>query len=170
MGVAASEQGNEYARLAADDMQDERWCMAVRLLGLVEKELDEALQHGHGLPLSDYRALCALSRSDSDPLRMGELAERIGLKDSSVTRLVGRLETRGLAQRTAAVDDGRAVAASITPAGRRRYEEAAQTYRVALGDALAGARTNFYLADLAAWVLTGESALGHSSVLDTPKG
>jgi DNA-binding MarR family transcriptional regulator len=147
-------------RRPADDAQDDRWCMAVRLLGNVEKRLDEALQHGHGLPLSEYRALCALSRPDSGPaLRMGELADRIGLQHSTVTRLVGRLEARGLAERASAGGDGRAVAASVTAAGRERYAAATPTYRAALGDALDAALDNVYLADLAAWVLTGESAV-----------
>lgn len=145
----------------ADDEQDDRWCMAVRLLGRVEKQLDDALQRGHGLPLSDYRAMCALSRPDSGPsLRMGELADRIGLKESTVTRLVGRLEARGLAERATAPEDARAVAASITADGRRRYAEATPTYRAALGEALHTALSNVYLADLAAWVRTGESAVG----------
>ncbi|WBB58096.1 MarR family transcriptional regulator [Streptomyces sp. WMMC500] len=144
----------------ADDAQDDRWCMAVRLLGRVEKELDRALQHEHGLPLSEYRALCALSRTDGgSALRMGELADRIGLKDSTVTRLVGRLEDRGLVARSSGAGDGRTVTTGITPAGARRYAAATPTYRAALGDALEGARANVYLRDLAAWVLTGESAV-----------
>ncbi|MEW1655086.1 MarR family transcriptional regulator [Streptomyces sp. NPDC093707] len=144
----------------AGDAEDERWCMAVRLLGRVEKHLDETLQRRHGLPLSEYRALCALSRPDSGPaLRMGELADRIGLKDSTVTRLVGRLEAQGLARRTAAPGDGRAVAAGITETGRQRYAEATPTYRAALGSALDTSMANVYLADLAAWVRTGESAV-----------
>ncbi|NUS17106.1 MAG: MarR family transcriptional regulator [Streptomyces sp.] len=135
--------------------------MAVRLLGRVEKHLDDTLQQRHGLPLSEYRALCALARPDSGPaLRMGELADRIGLKDSTVTRLVARLETRELAERATAPGDGRAVAASITEAGRRRYTEATPTYRQALGAALGSSLGNVYLADLAAWVLSGESAAG----------
>jgi DNA-binding MarR family transcriptional regulator len=151
-------------RRPADDAQDDRWCMAVRLLDRVEKQLDEALQHGHGLPLSEYRAMCALCRPDSGPsLRMGELADRIGLKESTVTRLIGRLEARGLAERATAVDDGRAVAASITPEGRRRYDEATPTYRAALGGALETAMTSIYLADLAAWVWTGESAVNDAT-------
>ncbi|WP_274917561.1 MarR family winged helix-turn-helix transcriptional regulator [Streptomyces sp. WZ-12] len=135
--------------------------MAVRLLGRAEKHLDETLQRRHGLPLSEYRALCALSRPDSGPaLRMGELADRIGLKDSTVTRLVGRLETQGLARRTAAPGDGRAVAAGITEAGRQRYAQATPTYRAALGASLEASTANVHLADLAAWVRTGESAAG----------
>lgn len=143
--------------------------MVVRLLGRVEKHLDETLQRRHGLPLSEYRALCALVRPDSGAaLRMGELADRIGLKDSTVTRLVARLEAQGLAQRASAAGDGRAVAASITQVGQRRYVEATPTYRAALGGALEGALTNAYLADLAAWVRTGESAVNGAAAQGPP--
>lgn len=153
---------------AADDAQDDRWCMAVRLLGQVEKQLDDTLQRQHGLPLSEYRALCALARPDSGPaLRMGELAARIGLKDSTVTRLVARLEAMGLAERTAAPGDGRAVAAGITDAGRRRYAEATPAYRTALGAALGDSLANVYLADLAGWVLSGQSAADLRPTEDT---
>jgi DNA-binding MarR family transcriptional regulator len=135
--------------------------MAVRLLGRVEKQLDTTLQRRHGLPLSEYRALCALSRAESgEAMRMGELADRIGLKDSTVTRLVGRLEAQGLAERTSGTGDGRAVTAVITETGRHRYAQATPTYRAALGGALDAARANIYLADLAAWVRTGQSAVG----------
>ncbi|MGP3977259.1 MarR family winged helix-turn-helix transcriptional regulator [Streptomyces sp. 8N114] len=175
-----TEDGEEPSR-PADDAEDDRWCMAVRLLGRVERELDETLSRRHGLPLSEYRALCALSRADAETgseetgsgetegqeaegekataLRMGELADRIGLKDSSVTRLVARLEGRGLAERAAAPGDRRAVAARITPLGRRWYADTTPTYRAALGRALEASLSNVYLADLAAWVRTGQSAV-----------
>ncbi|MEU2719716.1 MarR family winged helix-turn-helix transcriptional regulator [Streptomyces smyrnaeus] len=165
----------------ADDDEDDRWCMAVRLLGRVERELDETLSRGHGLPLSEYRALCALGRADTEArggvgdekaeataLRMGELADRIGLKDSSVTRLVARLEGRGLAERAAAPGDGRAVAARITPLGRQWYAEITPTYRAALGRALEASLSNVYLADLAAWVRTGESAVAGAHPAQPP--
>lgn len=132
--------------------------MAVRLLGKVEKQLDQALVP-HGLSLSEYRALCALSRpGNGEAMRMGELADRIGLKDSTVTRLVDRLEGRGLTQRASAGGDGRAVAAKITPAGHEQYAAASTAYRAALGEALDESLDNQYLADLARWVTTGESA------------
>ncbi|MEK2473979.1 MarR family winged helix-turn-helix transcriptional regulator [Streptomyces noursei] len=159
IGFESMSQGSSAA--PAGNAEDERWCMAVRLLGRVEKQLDATLQRRHGLPLSEYRALCALSRPDSGPaLRMGELADRIGLQDSTVTRLIGRLEAQDLAERAAAPGDGRAVAARITAAGRQRYAEATPTYRAALGAALEASMANIYLADLAAWVRTGESAVG----------
>ncbi|MBO8195546.1 MarR family transcriptional regulator [Streptomyces oryzae] len=146
--------------------------MAVRLLGRVERELDETLSRGHGLPLSEYRALCALSRAAAETpasaLRMGELADRIGLKDSSVTRLVARLEGRGLAERATAPGDRRAVAARITPLGRQWYADTTPTYRAALGSALEASLSNVYLADLAAWVRTGRSAVAGFDPVPNP--
>ncbi|MGW1996778.1 MarR family winged helix-turn-helix transcriptional regulator [Embleya sp. NPDC001921] len=145
--------GDPGAAPAGDD-EDDRWCMAVRLLGRIEQRLDQALRQSHGLQLSEYRALCALSRQDSGgSLRMGELAERIGLKVSSVTRLVGRLEAQGMAARTSVGgDDGRGVRATVSTAGHLRYEQATATYRAALGAELHAARENVHLAELAAWV------------------
>ncbi|GAB2614652.1 MarR family transcriptional regulator [Streptomyces capparidis] len=158
--MSVPESVSDGTAAPAGDAEDDRWCMAVRLLDRVERRLDETLRHRHGLPLTEYRALCALSRPDSGPaLRMGELADRIGLKDSTVTRLVARLEARGLAVRTSAEDDGRGVAATVTEAGRARHAEATPTYRAALGTALDSALTNVHLADLASWVRTGRSAV-----------
>ncbi|WP_404952669.1 MarR family winged helix-turn-helix transcriptional regulator [Streptomyces sp. 147326] len=143
----------------ADDAEDDRWCTAVRLLNLMERRLDEVLQRHHRLPLSEYRAMCALSRPEStDGLRMGELAARIGMKDSSVTRLIARLEAQGLARRAPGGGDGRAVTAVITDAGRERYAAATSTYRTALGAELDAARTDIHLADLATWVRTATPA------------
>ncbi|MFG2982161.1 MarR family winged helix-turn-helix transcriptional regulator [Streptomyces sp. NPDC048258] len=151
-------ESGELTPPPASDAEDDRWCMAVRLLGRMERQLDEVLQRRHTLPLSEYRAMCALSRPESGgALRMGELAERIGMKDSSTTRLIARLEAQGLAERTPGAGDGRAVTAAITDAGRERYAAAASTYRAALGAALDAARANAYLADLADWVRTGET-------------
>ncbi|MFD9030751.1 MarR family winged helix-turn-helix transcriptional regulator [Streptomyces sp. NPDC059567] len=142
----------------ATDAEDERWCMAVRLLGRMERRLDEALRRRHALPLSEYRAMCALSRPESGgALRMGELADRIGMKDSSVTRLIARLEAQGLAERASWSGDGRAVTAAITEVGRRRYTAATFTYRSVLGTELDAARANVHLADLADWVRTVEA-------------
>ncbi|MEU6774982.1 hypothetical protein [Streptomyces sp. NPDC046759] len=98
---------------------------------------------------------------------MGELADRIGLKDSTVTRLVARPEGQSLAVRAAAPGDGRAAAARITEAGRRRYAKATLTYRTMLGAALDASLTHVHLADLAAWVLSGHSAASGDPIAGT---
>ncbi|WP_328929439.1 MarR family transcriptional regulator [Streptomyces sp. NBC_00190] len=151
-------ESGEFTSPPADDAEDDRWCTAVRLLGRMERQLDDVLQRRHALPLSEYRAMCALSRPESGgALRMGELAERIGMKDSSTTRLIARLEAQGLAERTPGTGDGRAVTAAVTDAGRERYAAATSTYRAALGAELDAARANVHLADLANWVRNGET-------------
>jgi len=138
---------------AADDQENDRWCMAVRLLGRIETELDRVLRRRHGLALSDYRALCALVlAADEGGLRMRELAERTGLKESSGTRLVERLQRDGLTDRAARGRDLRGVYATVTDAGYARYAEATPTYRAALGAELHDAADNPYLAALVAWV------------------
>lgn len=127
--------------------------MAVRLLGRIERKLDDVLKRGFGLPLPEYRALCALVIAQEEGgLRMRELSERIGLKESSVTRLMVRLERHGLTERTTAGHDRRGVTATITDAGLKRYADATPTYRATLGAELDQAKENQYLAALASWV------------------
>jgi DNA-binding MarR family transcriptional regulator len=61
-------------------------------------------------------ALLALAERD---MRMGELATRLGLAESSVTRLVDRLVAGGFMERNASAPDRRCVVAGLTPAGSR---------------------------------------------------
>ena len=56
--------------------------------------LDAELERDHGLPLSSYEVLMYLADAEGE-LRMGELAERLLLSRSGITRLVDRLDARG---------------------------------------------------------------------------
>ena len=64
--------------------------------------------------LSDYRALDLLTHSPDHELRITELANRLGLKQSSATRLVERLEDKDLVFRDTCPEDGRGVYAVVT--------------------------------------------------------
>lgn len=91
------------------------------------------------------------------------MGDRIGLKDSAVIRPVARLESRGLAERSGTPGDRRVVAARVTPAGRDRQAGATPTHRPGLGAAPDPSPGSVYLADLAdlaAWVLSGERGAG----------
>jgi DNA-binding MarR family transcriptional regulator len=87
--------------------------------------LASELQEEQGLPLTWYDVLIQLSEADGQRLRMHELAERVLLSQSGLTRLVDRLETEGLVERTRCADDGRGLFAELTTAGldtlRRTY-------------------------------------------------
>ena len=84
----------------------------------------------HDLSPTQVRVLGILR--DREP-RMAELAQHLGLDKSSISGLVDRAEKRGLVQRDASPDDGRAVRVSLTAAGRdlARVLEAEVRERVA---------------------------------------
>ncbi|MEU5810090.1 MarR family transcriptional regulator [Streptomyces sp. NPDC047718] len=112
------------------------WDRVLALHARVERLLGRALQRRHGMGLSEYRALEELSRAGDGELRMQELADCVGLGQSSVTRLVGRLDAAGYAYKDLCPDDKRGVYAVITAEGRQRYEAARSTYAEVLSSAL----------------------------------
>ncbi|MEU6929736.1 MULTISPECIES: MarR family transcriptional regulator [unclassified Streptomyces] len=112
------------------------WDRVLTLHARVERELANALQRRHGIGLSEYRALENLSSSPTSELRMQELADKIGLGQSSVTRLVERLKGAGYAFKDLCPSDKRGVYAVITDEGRSRYVAARATYAEVLSGAL----------------------------------
>ena len=81
-------------------------------------DLDGELERDHGLPLTSYEVLMYLGDAPAGKLRMGELADRLLLSRSGITRLVDRLVRQGLIERERCEDDGRGYFARLTPLGR----------------------------------------------------
>ncbi len=79
--------------------------------------LSVELQEEQRIPLTWYDVLVQLSEADSHQLRMHELAERVLLSQSGLTRLVDRLEAEGLVARVRCSEDGRGLFAQLTPRG-----------------------------------------------------
>lgn len=116
--------------------QERRWDLVVALLGRVERELAAGLLRHHGLGLSEYRALCQLAGAADGELRMQELADALGLNQSSVSRLIARLDAAGLTHREMCPNDRRGVYTAITEQGRDRWSNAQPTYTETLRRAL----------------------------------
>jgi DNA-binding MarR family transcriptional regulator len=95
----------------------------MRVQQLVLAQLDELLRP-HGLTFARYEALVLLTFSRAGSLPLGKMGERLQVHATSVTSLVGRLESAGLVVRRRHPEDGRAVLAEITPAGREAVERA----------------------------------------------
>ena len=94
------------------------WTTLVRagtvVLAAVEGELKEA-----GLPpLAWYDVLLELRRAGPEGLRPVALEARLLLAQPNVSRLLARLEARGLVERRPVPEDGRGHAVTITDAGR----------------------------------------------------
>lgn len=82
----------------------------------------ERLMANAGVPLD--RAAVALMRqmADSDSLRPGELAHRLGVEASHVTRQVQQLQKSGYVDRVPDPDDRRAQRVRLTDAGREAVD------------------------------------------------
>lgn len=88
-----------------------------RAYSVVSRRLDNALGNLHGLGFSDFMVLYHLQRAPATRLRRIDLAERLGLTASGVTRTLLPLEKLGLVARQPDPRDARVGYASITAAG-----------------------------------------------------
>jgi DNA-binding MarR family transcriptional regulator len=84
---------------------------------------------------SKLRALDLLSEHD---LRVGQLASRIGIDDTTATRLVDRLEVMGLVDRRIEAGDRRATTVALTRAGQELVAGIAAQRQLFFCDVLAG--------------------------------
>jgi DNA-binding MarR family transcriptional regulator len=90
--------------------------------------LDAELQDERGITLGWYDALVHLEEAD-DGLRMNELAGRILLSKSGLTRVIDRMEEAGLVRRERPPDDRRVVKVFITSAGLETLQAARTVHR-----------------------------------------
>jgi DNA-binding MarR family transcriptional regulator len=94
--------------------------------------IDKEMARADLLPLDWYDALLALELSPDHKLKMSDLAEKVLLSKSGLTRLVDRLEAKGYIRREGCRADRRVAYAVITPEGLKAREESWPTYRAAI--------------------------------------
>ena len=94
----------------------------------VVRAIERDLQRAGLISLSWYDVLLELQAAPSGQLRMQELAARVVLSRTRVSRLVGELADAGLVRRHPDPDDGRATLATITPRGVTAFRRAAPVY------------------------------------------
>jgi DNA-binding MarR family transcriptional regulator len=130
----------------AVEVRAQGWRTLAALHGLIEAELERALQAEAGLSVVEYTVLDALSRQDGWHMRMQQLARAAALSSSATTRLVNRLEDRALLTRILCLDDRRGVYTELTAAGRKLLESTRPVHDATLGAALEEARATPELA------------------------
>lgn len=107
------------------------WEALLRLHAALLPRLDRAVARDGGMPLGWYDVLLELN-DGGGRLTMGELADRVVLSRTRVSRLVDELTGAGLVAREPNPDDGRSAFAVLTPEGRRRFLAAARAYLPAI--------------------------------------
>jgi DNA-binding MarR family transcriptional regulator len=86
------------------------------------------LQESQGISLPDYEVLVHLSEASEGRMRMCELATRLNLSPSGLTRRLDGLVTAGWVDRIRCNDDRRGSYAVLLPEGRLRVEAAADDH------------------------------------------
>jgi len=127
----------------ADDAVEVRahgWRTLAALHGYIEAELERELSRSVRLSVVEYTVLDALARQHGWHMRMQQLARASALSPSATTRLVNRLEERGLLTRILCDDDRRGIYTELTAAGHELLDTARPVHDEALARALDGAR------------------------------
>jgi len=104
------------------------WRDFLRAHAAVTRALEDELADEKLLPLTWYDVLVQLVEAPGRRLRMTELAERVLLSRSGLTRLVDRLVKGGLVERQPCPDDARGTYCVLTAAGFGRLRDAAPVH------------------------------------------
>ncbi|WP_248965142.1 MarR family winged helix-turn-helix transcriptional regulator [Sphaerisporangium perillae] len=132
----------------AVEVRAQGWRTLAALHGLIETALERELQSGHDLSVVEYTVLDALSRQDGWHMRMQQLARAAALSSSATTRLVNRLQDRGLLTRILCQDDRRGIYTELTAEGWDLLSRARPAHDAVLVRALAEAEAIPELAPL----------------------
>jgi DNA-binding MarR family transcriptional regulator len=90
--------------------------------------LDDEMRAACGFSLGWYDALVHLEDA-TEGLRMNDLAGRLLLSNSGLTRVIDRMEEEGLVDRERPEDNRRVVLVHLTPAGRQALGAARAMHR-----------------------------------------
>lgn len=104
------------------------WRNFLKAHAIVVDRIDHDLLAAERLPLSSYDVLIELYEAPERRLRMHELAQRVVLSRSGLTRLVDRLEAEGLLRRDRSATDRRGAYAVITEQGIEALRRAWPVY------------------------------------------
>ena len=126
---------------SAVEVRAQGWRTLAALHNLIESVLERELQAAAGLSVVEYTVLDVLSRQPGTwHLRMQQLSRATALSPSATTRLVNRLEERGLLTRILCADDRRGIYTELTHAGAAVLDKARPVHDRALEGALISAQ------------------------------
>jgi len=93
---------------------------------VITKRFDARLQN-HGISLNEFMILHQLANAQDEKLRRTDVAEKVGLTASGITRMLAPLEKLGYVRREANSRDARVSYVKLANAGKKVYLEAIAT-------------------------------------------
>jgi DNA-binding MarR family transcriptional regulator len=137
--------------------QDRTWALLVGVMIWLPAELDAYLEQAADLSHAEYGVLRCLSLSEDREIHMTRLAATASVTPSHLSRIVSRLEKRGLLERSADPTDARRTFARLTQSGAHLLSEVEPGYvaevRARVFELLDGRQVE-QLEDLAEAILT----------------
>ena len=106
----------------------EAFVRLVRGHAAATRAMNASLVADHGLTINDYEALLHLARADERRMRRVDLAQRLILTASGITRLLDGLEEAGYVERAACDSDRRVTYAVLTDAGLEKLRTASKSH------------------------------------------
>jgi DNA-binding MarR family transcriptional regulator len=129
--------------------QLDSWVSFLRSHAAITRELSAQLQREHGLTLNDYEVLLHLSHAENGMLRRVDLAERVLLTASGITRLLEGLERAGFVRKETCDSDARVSYAKLTSGGADKLRAAGVTHLRGIHELFVGRYSASELATLA---------------------
>jgi len=112
------------------------WYRMLQLSRTMLRELDRRLDDEHRISVSEFDVLITLDNAPERRLRMTDLAGAVMFSSGGLTRLIGRLEDRGLVLREPDPADARGSLAVLTQEGTRRLAAARVTHDAVIDEVI----------------------------------
>lgn len=119
-------------RTTPSKQTESAWTQLIRAQQILLNQVETALKAAGMPPLQWYDVLLELSRGPDAGLRQYEIGERVLLNKHNLSRLVDRLESKGLVTRLACDNDGRGNMVKITGKGAQLRQEMWPVYAKAI--------------------------------------
>ena len=146
----------------------EAWSGLLSTHATLVRELDWRLRSEHGMPFRVYDVLATLDMTRDRRLRMSQLADRLVLSPSRLTRVVAELEREGWIERRADDADARAALALLTSSGLAALRRARRTHHAVIREGFLGRLREPDLRTLARiWRRAGTTDPGLDEALST---
>jgi DNA-binding MarR family transcriptional regulator len=122
----------QVARAQGAERAARAWVALLHAHTALTRAFNADLHANHGLTVTDFEVMRHLDGAPGGHMRRVDIAQRVGLTPSGVTRLLEGLHASGFVAKADCPEDARFTYATITPAGRRALKAAARTHLAAI--------------------------------------